>query len=240
MTTLVIGASSAIAQALITQIEAASPGEAIFAVSRTGSQADARPGQSNVHWLQSDYSEASIAAVVSILSEHLPIDAVFICNGVLQDDTCFPEKRLNDLDPDILQHSVAVNAITPVLWLKHLQRLLQGSHFAVVTVFSARIGSIDDNRRGGWYSYRASKAALNMLIKSAAIEIRRTAPNTSFLVYHPGTTDTPLSRPFQKRIDNDKLLTAMDSAAKLLKVVSSMDRSLAVQFLDWKGLEIAW
>ena len=115
-----------------------------------------------------------------------------------------------------------------------------GKQSCVVTTFSARIGSIEDNRLGGWYSYRASKAALNMLLKTAAIEYQRVAKGVRFLVFHPGTTDTPLSKPFQKFVSKDKLFTPEFVADQLLTIVEQQASESNIQFLDWDGKAIPW
>ncbi|CAN0507506.1 unnamed protein product, partial [Discosporangium mesarthrocarpum] len=121
-----------------------------------------------------------------------------------------------------------------------LKPLLRGKRDRVITVMSARVGSIDDNERGGWYAYRASKAALNMLFKTAAIEYRRTAKQTRFLAFHPGTTDTPLSQPFQKSVPPDKLFSPEFVAERLLGLTDALPGSDLVQFLDWDGEAVAW
>lgn len=239
---LVIGAGSAIAQALISQI--LNRGQRrVIAVSRQQPVGldDAGEGP---EWWQSDYSEDSIADCGGRLSQ-LPnggdeIDRVYILNGILHSADIAPEKRLEDLSAEALQQVFQINAINAMLWLKTLKPLLRGKRERVITVLSARVGSIADNERGGWYAYRASKAALNMLFKTAAIEYRRTAKQTRFLAFHPGTTDTPLSQPFQKSVPDDKLFSTEFVAERLLGLTEDLPGSDLVQFLDWDGKPVAW
>ena len=107
-------------------------------------------------------------------------------------------------------------------------------------LFSARVGSISDNRLGGWYSYRASKAALNMMIKTAAIELARRAKNIKLIAFHPGTTDTPLSKPFQKNVPENKLFSAEFVAKQLLDIVENTPIDQSPSYLDWQGETINW
>jgi NAD(P)-dependent dehydrogenase (short-subunit alcohol dehydrogenase family) len=127
-----------------------------------------------------------------------------------------------------------------MLWLKHLTPILVGNHVCKIVVFTARVGSISDNKLGGWYSYRASKAAMNMLIKSASIELARIAKNIKLISFHPGTTDTPLSKPFQKNVPKGKLFTPEFVAKQLLGIVENTTVNGEASFLDWQGKSITW
>jgi len=242
---LVIGASSAIAQALIQQILKQDK-RRVIAVSRSADAGIDESAESagQLEWLESDYSEQSITDICEQLQE-LPeqgeeIDRVYILNGILHTPDITPEKRLEDISSDTLQQVFQINAINTMLWMKALKPLLRGKRERVITVMSARVGSIDDNERGGWYAYRASKAALNMLFKTAAIEYRRTAKQTRFLAFHPGTTDTPLSQPFQKSVPEDKLFAPEFVAERLLGLTEELPGRDLVQFLDWDGESVAW
>jgi NAD(P)-dependent dehydrogenase (short-subunit alcohol dehydrogenase family) len=238
---LVIGASGGIAGALIQKTLTSNAGNSVLAVSRTigNSAIDSRKG--GVQWKQSDYSESSIATICSQLAEdRASIERVFICNGLLHDTDLFPEKRLEDCDAESLHTIMHVNAIVPLLWLKHLKPVLQSKHPCVVTVFSARVGSIEDNRLGGWYAYRASKAALNMLLKTAAIEYRRNSPDIKFLAFHPGTTDTYLSKPFQKGVSPQQLFEPKFVADKLFTIIENLPAEPLLNYLDWDGRPIDW
>lgn len=127
-----------------------------------------------------------------------------------------------------------------MLWLKHLTPLLNGKNMCKITFFSARVGSISENKLGGWYSYRASKAGLNMLLKSAAVELSRRAKNIKLISFHPGTTNTPLSKPFQKNVPQGKLFTSQFVAEQLLGIVDNSEVDGEVSYLDWKGELIGW
>jgi len=245
-TTLIIGANSAIAKALAKQLsqspDGQSPGSQLILVSR------------NLEFYQSDefsqallipvnnYQETEIAlAVAHIKQANAPeIGQVFICHGVLHNDHCQPEKRLEDFSATAFTEILTANTITPMLWLKALVPLLIGKHACKVVVFSARVGSIADNKIGGWYSYRASKAAMNMLLKSAAVELERRAKNIKLISFHPGTTDTPLSKPFQRNVPDGKLFTSEFVAQQLLQIVADTPVDGAASFVDWQGQEIPW
>jgi NAD(P)-dependent dehydrogenase (short-subunit alcohol dehydrogenase family) len=241
-TAIVVGASGGIAQALITKLLQADADRHVIAISRSPEDKQAATASNpGLHWLQSDNSEESMAGIARDLgSGSFSIDRLFICNGVLHQHAIAPEKRLKSVDRDALHAVFGVNAFVPILWLKHLLPLMPGNGHNAVTVFSARVGSIEDNRAGGWYAYRASKAALNMLLKTAAIEHRRFARNTRFLAFHPGTTDTALSAPFQQGVSPDKLFSPDFVAERLLQIVEALPAEPTLNFLDWEGKAVAW
>jgi NAD(P)-dependent dehydrogenase (short-subunit alcohol dehydrogenase family) len=132
------------------------------------------------------------------------------------------------------------NALLPMLWLQALARGLGRKQDCVIAALSARVGSIGDNRLGGWYSYRASKAALNMLLQTAAVELARRAPATKLIAFHPGTTDTPLSRPFQSGVPAARLFTPDFVAEKLLAIMDQTTADGTLSYLDWDGQTITW
>ncbi|MCK2183738.1 SDR family NAD(P)-dependent oxidoreductase [Halomonas getboli] len=171
-----------------------------------------------------------------------PLHLVINAMGMLHDETdgIAPEKKLDDLDAVALGRLLHVNAVTPALLLKTLTPSLKGHHTALIGSLSARVGSIDDNRLGGWYAYRASKAAHNMLMKTASVELRRLNPNACLLCLHPGTTDTALSAPFQSRVPEGKLFTPSFVAERLLAVMSERLPSDTGEFRDWNDQPIAW
>lgn len=248
---LVIGAGSRIAVALIRQLLNDTAVDVVVAVSRGRHAELPEDAAGRLQCVQSDYSESSIKQVVAELAARAtPLHRVFICNGVLHNEALFPEKKLDEFTPEAFQQLMHINALIPALWLKHLKPLLLKSQplgpplhskqGCVITVFSARVGSIDDNALGGWYSYRASKAALNMLLKNAAIEYSRFNKETQFLVFHPGTTDTPLSKPFHKSVPSGKLFSPEFVATCLLSIVNKLEPGPAIQYLDWDGKVIAW
>ena len=133
-----------------------------------------------------------------------------------------------------------VNAFLPMRVLAALSPVLKRSTAPRIAVLSARVGSIGDNRLGGWYSYRDSKAALNMMLQCAALELRRLNPAAKLIAYHPGTVDTPLSKPFQANVDAEKLLAPEVAAAALDRVISGVESDGALSYLDWRGDAIPW
>ena len=189
-----------------------------------------------------DYQPQSIDAAVQEIKTHskLPITQVFVCNGILHSDSFQPEKRLEDFDALAFQQVITANTLTPMLWVQKLTPILTGKSSCKLVVFSARVGSISDNNLCGWYSYRASKAALNMMLKTASIELARRAKNIKVISFHPGTTDTPLSKPFQKNVPASKLFTSEFVAKQLLKIVKETEIDNTASYLDWQGKTIDW
>ncbi|EGH32770.1 Short-chain dehydrogenase/reductase SDR [Pseudomonas syringae pv. japonica str. M301072] len=159
--------------------------------------------------------------------------------GILHQDGAKAEKGLAQLTLASLQASFATNTFAPVLLLKHLLPLLrkQPSTFAAL---SARVGSIGDNRLGGWYSYRASKAALNQLLHTASIELKRLNPASTVLAIHPGTTDTKLSQPFQANVPEGQLFEPAFSADRIIEVVGAHGPADSGTFWDWDDKPIVW
>jgi NAD(P)-dependent dehydrogenase (short-subunit alcohol dehydrogenase family) len=234
---LVIGASSGIAAALIQQLT--DQHERLVVVSRKPEKLPDIHQNTDIETHQCDYSDGDIKRVAAELQQR-NFSKVYICNGILHRNELMPEKRLEDLRPDQFAEVMYANALTPLLWLKHLKPVLKGQQPCVVTLFSARVGSISDNKLGGWYAYRASKAALNMMVKNAAIEYARIAKQTRFLLFHPGTTDTPLSEPFQKSVPEGKLFTPEFVADRLLSISNELGHEPGIDYLDWDGQNIAW
>jgi NAD(P)-dependent dehydrogenase (short-subunit alcohol dehydrogenase family) len=164
------------------------------------------------------------------------------CAGLLHDRAAgiAPEKRLADVEPDALAASFAVNAAGPLLIARHFEPLLAHAERVVFASISARVGSIGDNRLGGWYAYRGSKAAQNMFTKTLAIEWARSRRNVICVALHPGTTDTELSRPFQANVPPQKLFSTQRTVAQLLAVIDRLTPADSGRFLAWDGTEIAW
>lgn len=239
--TVIIGANSGIAKALVAQISKNAE-QGIIIISRNlSAYNETEPAR--VHKIEvDDYTERSIAAAVESIVKFndLPINQVFICHGILHTKNIFPEKRLEDFDPQAFLEVVTANALTPLLWLKALTPILTSKNFCKIAVFSARVGSIKDNKLGGWYSYRASKAALNMLLKTAVIEFARRAKNIKVISFHPGTTDTELSKPFQKNVPVSKLFTCEFVAEQLLTVIDNVYIDGKLSYIDWQGKDIDW
>ena len=198
-----------------------------FARSRTGAQ----------HLDLGD--EASIAAAAAVVGSGLPITLLVIATGILHEGAHGPEKALSELDPAWMARNFAVNAIGPALVLKHFLPLLPRTGSPVVAALSARIGSIADNRLGGWTSYRASKAALNMIVKNAAIEAKRHSSRSIVVALHPGTVDTPLSRPFNGNVAAGSLFDPGRAAVQLLDVIDGLKPTDSGGHFAWDGAPIA-
>jgi NAD(P)-dependent dehydrogenase (short-subunit alcohol dehydrogenase family) len=184
-------------------------------------------------------SEASIAAAATRLRDQAPFCSIYVCTGLLHDSVLKPEKALRDIDQAGMMRSFAVNAVGPALVAKHFVPFLPKEGRCVFAALSARVGSISDNRLGGWYGYRASKAALNMIMKTLAIELARTRSEAICVALHPGTVDTDLSRPFQKNVDASRLFSTDQSAANLLRVVDRLSADQSGRCFAWDGCEIA-
>jgi len=179
--------------------------------------------------------EASIAAAAERL-DGAPLDLVVLATGVLHDAAGLrPEKSWRHLDVGNLMRAYAINAVGPALVAKHLLPRLRRDHKAVFAALSARVGSIEDNRIGGWHAYRASKAALNQLLRTCAIELARRHPHAVCVGLHPGTTDTPLSEPFQASVPAGKLFSPDFAAARLISVLDGLDAEQSGGLFAWDG-----
>ena len=235
-TAIVVGASGAIGEAMVSQFMEDPRYKSVLAVSREARVS--APGR--LIWVQTYHSDASIAAIAEQMASLAPdVHRVVICPGMLHGETIHPEKMLEHLDAAAMQSIFSVNVVIPALWLRSLTPLLKASE-AVVAVLSARVGSITDNRTGGWYSYRSSKAALNMVMKSASIELRRRAPGVKLLAFHPGTTDSRLSQPFQRNVAAEKLFTPQFVAQRLTSIMDNARCDGELDFVDWGGKAIPW
>ncbi len=183
--------------------------------------------------------EDSIAAACARIGA--PLDMVLIATGRLtRADGSGPEKAFRAVTAQGLAELFAINTIGPALIAKHVLPLLPRERRAVFAALSARVGSIGDNRLGGWHAYRASKAALNMLVRNLAIELGRTHPQALAVTLHPGTVDTALSAPFQKGVTPEKLFTPDRSAAALLAVLDGLTPADSGKLFAWDGAEVAF
>ena len=183
-------------------------------------------------------SEASIAAAAAWVGERGEVRLVLDATGFLHDERFRPERSWGSIDPAHMAHAFAVNAIGPALLMKYFCPLLPREGRAVFATLSARVGSISDNRLGGWYSYRASKAALNQLVRTAAVELRRHNRDGLCVALHPGTVDTALSAPFAKSGLDAR---SPDVAAReVLAVLDGLDAAATGGFFDHRGASINW
>ncbi len=216
---LIAGASGGIGAALVSAL--AARGAEVTGLSRSRDGFDfARP--------------ETIPARLDALSG--PFDLILVASGILAPAGARPEKSLAEIDAALMAEVMAVNAIGPALVLSHVPRLLPRRGRAVAAVLTARVGSIGDNRLGGWYSYRASKAAANQIVHTAAIEIARTHPEAVVAALHPGTVDTVFTRGFP----GHRKVAPSEAAANILRVLDGLDPGRTGQFFDWEGKPVPW
>ena len=226
---VVIGASGGIGAAIL----AALIEEGAFAVVHGLARSHTGDGHIDLE------NEASIAAAAERVSRG-PVPAlVIVATGLLHQRERGPEKALGDLDPAWLARNFAVNAIGPALVAKHFLPIMPRAGRSVFAALSARVGSISDNKLGGWYGYRASKAALNMLVRTLAIEEKRRNDRAIVVALHPGTVDTDLSRPFQGNVRPGTLFTPDRAALQLLDTIDALRPPDSGKLFDYEGNEIA-
>jgi NAD(P)-dependent dehydrogenase (short-subunit alcohol dehydrogenase family) len=182
--------------------------------------------------------EHAIAAAAASLAGGSPLRLIIAATGLLHDATTQPEKSMRALDAAQLARGFAINAIGPALLAKHLMPLLPREGKSVFAVLSARVGSIEDNRLGGWYGYRAQKAALNQIIRTLAIEVRRARPEAVVVALHPGTVATGLSAPFRGAVHAERLFTPDVAARHLLGVIDGLRPCDSGGFFAWDGQPI--
>jgi NAD(P)-dependent dehydrogenase (short-subunit alcohol dehydrogenase family) len=226
----VIGASGGIGGAMAAALCADQAFAEVLAFSRSGrAPVGLSAGRIDVT------DEESVASAATVAG---PLDLVIVATGLLHAPGLRPEKGMRALDGDALSRSFAVNAIGPALVGKHFLPLLPRRGRGVFAALSARVGSIEDNRVGGWYGYRASKAALNMILRNFAIEIGRNRPDQIVLGLQPGTVDTALSKPFQGSAS--ALLSPDESAGAMLSVIDRAGPEDSGRLLDWRGARLPW
>ncbi len=223
---VVIGASGGIGAALVEALE--EEGTPVLAFARSF------PGERHIDLAD----EATIAAAAARIATGPAPELVIVATGLLHEGSHGPEKALHDLDPAWLARSYAVNAIGPALVAKHVLPLMPRAGRSIFAALSARVGSISDNTLGGWHGYRASKAALNQLIRTLAIEDKRRNPRGLVVALHPGTVDTALSKPFQGNVQPGRLFTPSRAAAQLLDVLDGLRPPDTGKLFDWEGKEV--
>jgi NAD(P)-dependent dehydrogenase (short-subunit alcohol dehydrogenase family) len=232
MRALVVGASGGLGAAFVSLLAADARFTQVAAWSR--SPAAATGGKISATRIDLR-DEATIEAAAQDLGE---VDLVIIATGLLHDGDLKPEKTWRSLEPSTMMRAFEINTIGPALIAKHVMPLMPRDRRAVFAAISARVGSISDNRLGGWYSYRASKAALNQIIRCLSIELASKRPQAICVGLHPGTVDTRLSLPFQTHVARDRLFTPDQSAAHLLTVIDQLTSAQTGRVFDWAGKEI--
>lgn len=225
---LVTGAGGAIGAALVEHLQALPQAPRVRTLSRRSEPPLELTDEAGI--------AAAAQALAAEVAEHGPFRLVIHAGGLLHTPAFMPEKRLADLNLAQLQQTFAVNTFGPALLIRHLSPLLdrQGAVFALL---SAKVGSIGDNRLGGWTAYRASKAALNMVIKTASIELRRSQPRTTLVALHPGTVQSDLSRPFR---GGEIGRPPAQAAADLLRVIDALTPEDSGEFFSWDGSRLPW
>ncbi len=216
---LIVGASGGIGQALVKELNLR--GMAVTSLSRSTDQFDIT-------------NEDSIRDAMDRLVG--PFDTIIVATGALAIGSNTPEKALRSLDPVAIAEQFALNATGPALVLKHALQHMPRDRKTVFAALSARVGSIGDNRLGGWYSYRASKAALNQLIHTASIEVARSHKHAVCVTLHPGTVETQLSTQY----GSSAAVPASQAASHLLEVLEGLSPSQTGGFFDWAGTEVVW
>jgi NAD(P)-dependent dehydrogenase (short-subunit alcohol dehydrogenase family) len=224
---LVLGASGGIGSAICSQLLEDRSFSAVLTCSRSSGAPLDLCCESSIKLIATDVAQRGCDL-------RLVIDAT----GVLEGDGCIAEKSWRQIDAAAMARAFAVNAIGPALLIKNFLPLLPREGKSVFATLSARVGSISDNRLGGWYSYRASKAALNQIVRTAAIELQRTRPAAFCVAIHPGTVDTRLSSPFAK--SGLEIQTPATAAQRLIKVLDTLDAGSTGGFIDQHGRSIGW
>lgn len=235
MNVVITGGSGGIGSALVETLAGRAGVERVMATWNRHAPATQYP---NVAWQQLDLADEH--AVRNWAAQTGEIDWLINTAGMLHDSAHGPEKTVRHIDPDFFLENMRTNALPTLLLAKHLHASFRHGRPAVFATVSAKVGSIEDNRLGGWFSYRASKAALNMCLKTLAIEWMRTLPNVSVVALHPGTTDTALSKPFQKNVPPGQLFAPARTAAYLLDVLDGLTPAQSGQFLAFDGERLPW
>lgn len=217
---LIIGASGGIGAAVALELE--SRGAAVTRLSRSADGFDVT-------------DPSSVDRHLDALDG--PFDLIFVAVGILAPQGSGPEKALSAIDALSMAQVLAVNTIGPALILRHVPRLLAKDGPAVAAILSARVGSIGDNQIGGWHAYRASKAALNQIIRGAAIELGRSHKQAACVALHPGTVETPFTANYAGR---HRTMPASDAAAHLLAVIDGLTPARTGRFFDYAGAEVPW
>ena len=227
----IIGSSGAIGNAFVEHYLKDNAVEKIFSFSRSVNSHTSK----KIYSFDIDIeSQESIEKAASYL-EGCYLDRVIIASGVLHTESFQPEKSIKDLNYETLSKVYSVNTIGPALVGKYFLPLLNKKNKSVMAFRSARVGSISDNKVGGWYSYRSSKSALNQIVKNFSIEMKRSNPNAVILALQPGTVESKFSEPFKKNISKDKLFSPDFSVDMMSKVIESANSSSSGNLIAWDG-----
>jgi len=244
---LVVGASRGIGYALVHQLLEREPVTQVIATCRPGSS------RQELLTLQQQHGnrlvildlDVTVDASLEDLSQYVKsleagLSIAIHAAGILHEEGIEPERSLQQCDPQQLMRLFEVNSIGPLMVARKLIPLQARSRPFIFLVLSAMVGSIGDNRLGGWYGYRASKAALNQFMKTLSVECKLKLPEAAIVAMHPGTTATDLSRPFQRNVKPGKLYTPEQTAKRILGLLGDMDKHNTGRFYNWDGAEIPW
>lgn len=234
MKALIVGGLGGIGSQLAVRLASRPEVDRVFATSR---QEGAEGEGKLVRRTFDPEDEGSAKALFEELGE---VDWIINCAGMLHGSGAGPEKSVRQWDRGFAERTFAANTWPALVLAKHAQRALRHGRPALFAAISARVGSIADNRAGGWYSYRMSKAALNMALVTLAREWAVALPNVCVAALHPGTVDTSLSRPFQSRLPPSQLQSPSEAADRLLAVCDALHSGVSGRFWSWDGTEIPW
>ncbi len=248
---LIVGAGGGIGSALASQLLADDTIRQVYATCRHVGRspalsrlADQFGDKLAIHQLDLTCEQSIADSANAVSNQSGRVDCIINAAGLLHDRHqrafVMPERRMEDVDPRSLIQNFQVNAVGPLLVVKHFARLLPRHERSLIINLSARVGSITDNRLGGWYGYRSSKAAQNMLTRNLAIELARRHRQLICVAMHPGTVDTALSAPFQANIPSERLFDPQQAAANLLAVAASLTPADNGEFFAWDGQRIPW
>lgn len=245
MATVIAGISGAIGSALAEHYLQARPQQSLIGLCRHPQQApEVLQQDPRVHLLAWDASaQAQMPAesgIEALLQASGGIDDLIYAAGLLHDGTMFPEKRLDELRPDNLARAFQVNCIGFGMLVQALAGGLRGKQLKRIVAVSAKVGSISDNRLGGWHAYRCSKAALNMMVKNLSVELPRRYAPIACVALHPGTTRSALSEPFGQSLANLKVHDAPETADNLFRVIDSLSEDDNGRFISWDGSDLPW
>ena len=227
----IFGANGSIGQALCAHYQKQSD---VYAFTRNDFDIDE---SGLVKILLDDFNEDSVFQTANKFDNNF-FDKIIVSIGILHNESFMPEKRIEEVSSDQFLETIRINTLIPTLIARSFYKKLKKNDKSTLAFLSARVGSITDNRSGGWYSYRASKAALNMVIKNLSIELRRYNKELVVIGLHPGTVDSLLSQPFQKNLEDSKIFSADFSVLKLSSVIDSLDIDDSGKCIAWDGEDI--
>ena len=232
----VIGSSGAIGNSISKLLKSEISVESVYNFSRS---AISQSSEKEKNIFIDIENEDSIIESIKKIPKDIKFDLIFVATGILHnDEDIYPEKSIKDISGNKLKKVLMVNTIGPALIGKYFIPFLNKNNRNVFAFLSARVGSISNNKIGGWYSYRASKSALNQIIKNFSIEIKRSNPNSIFVGLQPGTVKSNLSKPFQKNVNSENLFSPDYSAKKLLDVINNLSIEDTGKLFAWDGEEI--